>query len=77
MGATPSDRRWWGRVGCLLHVRHEVVGDALGVLADPAALVRAHGVEVAQQADVPRVVRLKTRMRTLGTRMRTLGTRMR
>ena len=41
----------------LLDEGHEVVGDALGILADEAALVRADRVEVAQQHDVPRVVR--------------------
>ena len=37
--------------------RDQVVGDALGVLADAAGRVRAHGVEVAQQGDVPAAVR--------------------
>ena len=37
----------------LLDVGHEVVGDAVGVLADAAAGVRAHGVEVAQRHHVP------------------------
>jgi hypothetical protein len=35
----------------LRDVGHEVVGDAVRVLADEAGLVRAHGVEVAQQHD--------------------------
>ena len=34
-------------------VRGEVVGDALRILADQPARVRAHGVEVAQQGDRP------------------------
>ena len=42
--------------GDLRHIGHQVVGDALRVLADKAALVRADGVEVAQQHDVPLVV---------------------
>ena len=44
--------------GDLRHIRHEVVGDALRVFADEAAFVRADGVEVAQQDDVPAVIRL-------------------
>ena len=32
---------------------HEVVGDALGVLADAAGRVRAHGVEVPQEHHLP------------------------
>ena len=40
----------------LLDVRHEVVGDALGALADGARLVRANRVEVAQEDDVPFLV---------------------
>ena len=39
--------------GGLRDVGHEVVGDALGVLAHEARGVRADGVEVAQQHDVP------------------------
>ena len=42
--------------GNLRHVGQQVVRDALRVLADKAALVRADGVEVAQQHDVPLVV---------------------
>ena len=41
----------------LSNIGHEICGDAFGVLADPAALVRADGVEVAQQADAPFVIR--------------------
>ena len=41
----------------LLDEGHEVAGDALRVLSDEAALVRAHRVEVSQQHDVPRAVR--------------------
>ena len=41
----------------LLHVRHQVVGDADGVLAQVAARVRADRVEVAQQQDAPALVR--------------------
>ena len=37
---------------------HQVVGDALGVLADSAALMGAHRVEVAQQHHAPLRVRL-------------------
>mmetsp|Transcript_1210 Transcript_1210/g.2838 ORF Transcript_1210/g.2838 Transcript_1210/m.2838 type:complete len:388 (+) Transcript_1210:157-1320(+) len=44
--------------GHLLDEGHEVVGDALGVLAHESRGVGAHGVEVAQQGDVPLVVRL-------------------
>ena len=40
----------------LRHIGHQVVGDALRVLADKAALVRTDRVEVAQQHDVPLVV---------------------
>mmetsp|Transcript_26001 Transcript_26001/g.65335 ORF Transcript_26001/g.65335 Transcript_26001/m.65335 type:complete len:243 (-) Transcript_26001:47-775(-) len=39
--------------GHLQNVRCEVIGDALGVFADQAAFVRADGVEVAQENDVP------------------------
>ena len=39
--------------GHLRHVGHEVVGDALGILADESRRVRADGVEVAEQHDVP------------------------
>lgn len=42
----------------LRHERHEVVRDALGVLPHPPALMRADGVEVPQEQDVPRFVRL-------------------
>lgn len=35
---------------------HEVVGDAVRVLSDAAAGVRAHGVEVAQDHHVPGLV---------------------
>ena len=38
------------------NVGQQVVGDALGILADQAALVRADGVEIAQQHNVPFVV---------------------
>ena len=34
---------------------HEVVGNAIGVLAHGAANVRAHGVEVAQDGHLPQV----------------------
>jgi hypothetical protein len=34
---------------------HEVVGNAIGVLAYGAAYVRAHGVEVAQDGYLPKV----------------------
>mmetsp|Transcript_7252 Transcript_7252/g.16918 ORF Transcript_7252/g.16918 Transcript_7252/m.16918 type:complete len:202 (-) Transcript_7252:613-1218(-) len=37
--------------GDLRDVRHEIVGQALGVLADEAARVATNGVEVAQQLD--------------------------
>ena len=40
----------------LRHIGHQVVGDALGVFADEPRSVRAHGVEIAQQDDVPCVV---------------------
>ena len=40
----------------LRHIGHQVVGDALRVLADKAALVRTDRVEVAQQHDIPLVV---------------------
>ena len=40
----------------LRHIGHQVVGDALRVLTDKAALVRTDRVEVAQQHDVPLVV---------------------
>ena len=39
--------------GDLRHVGHEVVGDALGVLADHARGVRAHRVEVPQEGAAP------------------------
>ena len=39
--------------GDLLNVGHEVVRDALGVLADAAGRVRAHGVEVPQEHHLP------------------------
>ncbi len=39
-------------------VGHQVVGDAVGVLADQAALVGTDGVEVAQQRHVQAGVRL-------------------
>ena len=39
--------------GNLSDIRHEVVGDALRVLADQSAWVRARGVEVSQQSDAP------------------------
>ena len=42
--------------GHLRNVGQQVVGDALGILADQAALVRADGVEIAQQHNVPFVV---------------------
>ena len=38
--------------GHLGDVGHEVIGDAVGVLADEAGLVRTNGVEVAQQGHV-------------------------
>ena len=38
---------------CLADEGHQVVGDAGGVLADQAALMRADGVEVAQQHHCP------------------------
>ncbi len=38
--------------GHLGDVGHQVVGDAVGVLADEAGLMGADGVEVTQQADV-------------------------
>ena len=38
--------------GNLGDVGHKVVGDAVRVLADEAGLVRADGVEVAQDGDV-------------------------
>ena len=41
----------------LLDEGHEVVGDAAGVLPDPARGVRPHWVEVAQQHHTPRAVR--------------------
>mmetsp|Transcript_9861 Transcript_9861/g.21966 ORF Transcript_9861/g.21966 Transcript_9861/m.21966 type:complete len:281 (-) Transcript_9861:409-1251(-) len=40
----------------LVHVGHEVIGDAVGVLADAAGGVRAHWVEVAQNYHAPGVV---------------------
>ena len=42
----------------LRDVGQEVVGDAVGVLAEQAAFVRADGVEVAQQRDAPRGIGL-------------------
>src|SRR4030095_1472698 len=42
--------------GHLHDVRHEVVGDALGVLAHAPAGVGAHRVEVAQRQHLPAVV---------------------
>ena len=42
--------------GHLGYVGHQVVGDAARILADESALVRADGVEVAQQRDVHRRV---------------------
>ena len=42
--------------GDLGHVGHQVVRDALGVLADEARLVGADGVEVTEQHDVPALV---------------------
>lgn len=42
--------------GGLGDVGHEVVGDAVGVLAYESALVRPDGVEVAQQHHVPLIV---------------------
>ena len=44
--------------GDLGDVGHQVVGDAVGVLADEAGLVGTDGVEVAQQGDVQLRVRL-------------------
>ena len=38
--------------GHLGDIGHEVIGDAVGVLADEAGLVRTNGVEVAQQGHV-------------------------
>ena len=38
-------------------IGHQVVGDAIGVLAHGAALVGPDGIEVAQQDHVPLVVR--------------------
>ena len=38
--------------GHLGDVGHQVVGDAVGVLADEAALVGADGVEIAQQGHI-------------------------
>ena len=42
--------------GDLRDIGHEVVGDAVRVLADQTALMRADGVEIAQQHDAPLVV---------------------
>ncbi len=42
--------------GYLRHIGKQVVGDALGVLADKPAFVGADGVEVAQEHDVPLVI---------------------
>ena len=39
--------------GRLCNVGHEVVGDAVGILANQAALMCTDGVEVAEQHDVP------------------------
>lgn len=36
----------------LLQVRHQVVGDAAGILSDATGRVRADGIKVAEQADV-------------------------
>ena len=44
--------------GHLGDVGHEVVGDAVGVFADGAALVCTDGVEVAEEHDVPFLVSL-------------------
>ena len=44
--------------GDLLDERHEVVGDALGVLADAAAGMRADRVEVAEEDHLPAGVRV-------------------
>ena len=43
--------------GHLRDVRHQVVGDAERVLADVSGLVRARGVEVAEEGDGPGGVR--------------------
>ncbi len=43
--------------GGLGNERHEVVGNAVGVFANGARLVRTDGVEIAQQSDAPRLVR--------------------
>ena len=43
--------------GHLRDVRHQVVGDAERVLADVPGLVRARGVEVAEEGDCPGGVR--------------------
>ena len=42
--------------GDLGNIGHEVVRDALGVLADETALMGADGVEITQQHDVPALV---------------------
>ena len=39
--------------GGLSHVRNEVVGNACRIFADKAGLVRANGIEVAEQDNVP------------------------
>ncbi len=39
--------------GHLGHIGHQIVGDAARVFADQAALMRAHGVEVAQAGGLP------------------------
>ena len=44
--------------GYLGNIGQQVVGDALGIFADQAALVSADGVEVAEQDDLPFVVAL-------------------
>eukprot|EP00962_Isochrysis_galbana_P010152 scaffold2815_cov113-Isochrysis_galbana.AAC.3 len=36
----------------LLQVRHQIVGDAAGILSDATGRVRADGIKVAEQADV-------------------------
>ena len=44
--------------GHLGDVGHQIVGDAVGVLADEAAFMSADGVEIAQQGHIHRGVRL-------------------
>ena len=71
MDVVPDARAVLGRIVVAEHVElfeladrdlrdvgHKVVGDAVGILADESALVRADGVEVAQNRDVHRLVRL-------------------